>query len=122
MWAKSVRSIALAAYKCWSNLHQNGGKIVKLVKMSTDQVKITRRQHLLSQKEVTVCPVGIQRDGLPQTVLDTFAYSSSLLCNDEALAMTKKMATSFDEFKKKLFNVDLCRLAFVKGHVCDTLL
>ena len=40
--AKSVRSIALAAYKCWSNLHQNGGKIVKLVKMSTDQVKITR--------------------------------------------------------------------------------
>ena len=73
-----------------------------------DQKTITRRQQALDHEELNICPVGLTNVGLTGTVLETFAYSAAIICNDKVLGITARMSTSLDEFKNKLLAVDLC--------------
>ena len=82
-------------------------------------IKIPRRQQRQIKKEVTICPVGVKSEGLPETISETFAYAACLICNDDALQLNENISTTLDEFKIKLLAVDLCRFAWCKNTVCN---
>ena len=65
LWTKRVRSVAIAAFKCWNNIHPNGKEILPAVQRPMDQKTITRRQQALDHEELNICPVGLTNVGLP---------------------------------------------------------
>ena len=122
LWTKRVRSVAIAAFKCWNNIHPNGRDILLAEPKPVAQLAITRRQQKLNHNELNICPVGLTNVGLPGTVLETFAYSAAIICNDKSFGVTEKMSTCLDEFKNKLFAADLCCFEWCKDHICNSLL
>ena len=66
---------------------------------------MTRLQQERAHRDVVVVPVGIKPDGLPRTILDTFAYAAADICNDGGFGITEELSSNLKKFRRWVFEM-----------------